>query len=68
MPRRLAFIASCVAFLLLFVAPSVAETQFATADEAKALLDKAVAALKEDETKALGRTFTFGAPTPLTAS
>ena len=51
---RLAFVVACVAFLVLSVAPSVAETQFATAEEAKALLDKAVAALKEDETKALG--------------
>ncbi|MFZ0399238.1 MAG: cache domain-containing protein [Methyloceanibacter sp.] len=50
---RLAFVVACVALLGLSVAPSVAETQLATAEEAKALLDKAVAALKEDETKAL---------------
>lgn len=54
MVRRLAFAAACVAVLVLSAAPSVPESQFATADEAKALLEKAIAALKEDETKALG--------------
>ena len=53
MVRRLAFAAACVAFLVLSAAPSVAEPQFATADEAKALLEKAVAAVKDDKAKAL---------------
>ena len=51
MLRNLAFVAACVA--VLFAAPSVAETQFATPQEAKALLEKAVAAVKEDKAKAL---------------
>lgn len=43
-----------VAVLILSVIPALAEPQFATPEDAKALLDKAVAALKDDETKALG--------------
>jgi hypothetical protein len=41
-----------VAGFVLFAVPSIAETQFATAAEAKALLERAVAALKEDKAKA----------------
>ena len=54
MLRCLIFVAACVVVLVLFApAPAAAETQFATADEAKALLEKAVAAVKEDKAKAL---------------
>jgi len=53
MLRGLAFVAACVAVLVLSApAPAAAEAQFATADEAKALLEKAVAALNEDKGKA----------------
>jgi dihydrodipicolinate synthase/N-acetylneuraminate lyase len=68
-----------VAVLILSAAPTVAETQFATPEEAKALLEKAVAAVKEDKTKAFEmfatgvaasrtRTSMSGAPTRRTAS
>ena len=52
MVRCLAFAAACVALLVVSATPTVAETQFATADEAKALLAKAIAAVKEDKAKA----------------
>ena len=52
MVRCLAFAAACVALLVVSATPTVAETQFATADEAKALLEKAIAAVKEDKAKA----------------
>ena len=39
-------------FSILSAAPTLAEPQFATADEAKALLEKAIAAVKEDKAKA----------------
>ena len=42
-----------VAVLILSTASTLAETQFGTADEAKALLEKAVAAVKDDKAKAL---------------
>ena len=42
-----------VAGFVLFAVPSIAETQFATAAEAKALLERAVAAVKQDKAKAL---------------
>src|SRR6186713_2626365 len=45
---------AAVTALILSVVATLAEPQFATPEEAKALLDKAVAALKDDETKALG--------------
>ena len=38
--------------LVLSAAPAAAAPQFATADEAKALLEKAIAAVKEDKAKA----------------
>ena len=41
-----------VAVLILSAVPTVAETQFATPEEAKALLDRAVAAMKEGKAKA----------------
>jgi hypothetical protein len=44
---------AAVAVLILSAVPALAETQFATADEAKALLERAVAAVKQDEAKAL---------------
>jgi hypothetical protein len=67
---------AAVAVLILSAAPTLAETQFATPEEAKALLEKAVAVVKQDKAKAFEmfatgsspRTFTFGAPTPPTES
>jgi signal transduction histidine kinase len=48
------FVAATVAaFLLTFAAASVAQAQSGTAAEARAMLDKAVAALKANKTKAL---------------
>ena len=41
------------AVLVLFTAASVPAAQFGTAEEAKAMLDRAVAAVKEDKAKAL---------------
>lgn len=52
MLRHLAF-AGYAVMLVFFALPSVAETEFATPEEAKALLEKAVVAMKEDEAKAL---------------
>jgi hypothetical protein len=52
MLRELAF-GGYAAVLVVTTSASVAETQFATADEAKALLEKAVVAVKEDKAKAL---------------
>jgi hypothetical protein len=53
MLRKLALAAACVAALIAFPDATVAQTEFATPEEAKALLEKAVAALKDDEAKAL---------------
>ena len=54
MLRNLAFVVGCaVVLVLLFTATSVPATQFGTAEEAKAMLEKAVAAVKEDKAKAL---------------
>ena len=73
--RNAVFVAVYDAILLLTPMPTQAEAQYGAAEEAKALLDKAVAAVKEDKAKALdmfnkGGTVTFmcSAPTPLTAS
>jgi hypothetical protein len=52
MLRELAF-GGYAAVLVVIASASVAKTQFATADEAKALLEKAVVAVKEDKAKAL---------------
>ena len=41
------------AVLVLLTAASCAATQYGTAEEAKAMLDRAVAAVKEDKAKAL---------------
>jgi hypothetical protein len=43
---------AAVAVLILSAAPTLAETQFATPGEAKALLEKAVAVVKQDKAKA----------------
>ena len=51
--RNLAFVVGYAVILVLSTAASVAAAEFGTADEAKAMLDRAVAAVKEDETKAL---------------
>ena len=53
MPRHLAFLIACAAALAMFRPASGAETQFATADQAKAMLEKAVTVMKQDEAKAL---------------
>jgi hypothetical protein len=52
MLRTVAFAAAFAAAQFLFTAASVAENEFATPEEAKALLEKAVVAMKQDETKA----------------
>ena len=53
MLRSLAFVAGYAAVLLLLTASSVPAAQFGTAEEAKAMLERAVAAVKEDKAKAL---------------
>jgi Single Cache domain 2 len=53
MLRKLALAAACAAVLIAFAGASVAQTEFATPEEAKALLEKAVAAMQADEAKAL---------------
>jgi hypothetical protein len=52
MLRNAPFAAICVALLLVSVASTYA-AQYGTAEEAKAMLDRAVAAVKADEAKAL---------------
>src|SRR3990170_7172286 len=52
MLRNLAF-AGYAAVLTLFAAASVPAAQFGTKEEAKAMLERAVAAVKEDKAKAL---------------
>ncbi len=53
MLRKLAFVVGYAAVLVLFTATSVPAAQFGTAEEAKAMLDRAVAAVKKDKAKAL---------------
>jgi hypothetical protein len=55
MVRNLAFVIGQAAILVLFTRPSVpaAQAQFGTEKEAKIMLDKAVAAMKENTEKAL---------------
>src|SRR6476660_4154045 len=53
MLRSLVLIVSYAAALVLSTAASVAETQFGTPEEAKAMLERAVAAVQEDKAKAL---------------
>ena len=53
MYRRSLFLTLLVAPLLISVAASAQKSEFGTADEARAMLDKAVAALKADKAKGL---------------
>jgi hypothetical protein len=53
MLRTIAFAAAFAAAQVLLTPVSAAESEFATPEEAKALLEKAVVAMKEDEAKAL---------------
>ena len=53
MIRKLAFVVGYAVFQLLSTTASVWAAEFGTAEEAKAMLEKAVAAVKEDKTKAL---------------
>jgi single cache domain-containing protein len=53
MSRNLAFVVSCAGGLVLFTAASGAASQFGTEAEAKALLERAIAAVNEDKAKAL---------------
>ena len=53
MLRNLGVVVSFALILVLSTTSSVPAAEFGTADEAKAMLDRAVAAVKEDETKAL---------------
>jgi len=49
MVRSFALVAGCVVVLVLFAVGSLLAAQFGTAEEAKALLEKAVAAVKQDK-------------------
>jgi signal transduction histidine kinase len=51
--RNVAFLAVYVGVLVLLTTASTQAAQYGTADEAKAMLDRAVAAVKADKTKAL---------------
>ena len=53
MLRNLAFVFGYAVVQVLFIAASVSAAQFGTAEEAKAMLERAVAAVKEDKAKAL---------------
>jgi Single Cache domain 2 len=53
MLRNLALVVGYAAVLVLSTAASVAAADFGSAEEAKAMLEKAVAAVKEDKAKAL---------------
>ena len=53
MLRNLAFVVGYAVILMLSTAASVAAVDFGTAEEAKAMLERAVAAVKEDKAKAL---------------
>jgi hypothetical protein len=79
MIRKLAFVVGYAVFQLLSTTASVWAAEFGTAEEAKAMLERAVAAVKEDKAKALDMfnkaraasrivIFMCGAPTPRTAS
>ena len=52
MLRTVAFALAFAASQFLFTAASAAESEFATPEEAKVLLEKAVVAMKQDEAKA----------------
>src|SRR4249919_2483541 len=53
MLRNIAFVVGFAVIQVLSTAASVAAADFGTAEEAKATLEKAVAAVKEDKAKAL---------------
>jgi hypothetical protein len=53
MLRNLAFVVSYAVILVLSTTASVTAAQYGTAEEAKAMLERAVAAVKEDKAKAL---------------
>jgi hypothetical protein len=53
MVRSLAFVVGYAAVLLLFTAASAPAAQYGTEEEAKAMLERAVVAVKEDKAKAL---------------
>jgi hypothetical protein len=53
MLRKLAFAVGCTAALVLVTVATVAAADFGTAEEAKAMLERAVAAVSEDKAKAL---------------
>ena len=53
MLRNLAFVVGYAVIQVLFTTSSVWAADFGTAEEAKAMLEKAVAAVKEDKAKAL---------------
>jgi len=53
MLRSLAYVVGHMIVLVLLTAPSASAAQFGTAEEAKAMLERAVAAVKEDKAKAL---------------
>jgi signal transduction histidine kinase len=53
MLRNFAFVLGYAALLVLFTASLVPAAQFGTAEEAKAMLERAVAAVKHDKAKAL---------------
>src|SRR5262249_24905719 len=53
MLRNLVLVVGYATALVLSTAASAVETQFGTAEEAKAMLERAVAAVKEDKAKAL---------------
>ena len=78
MLRNLALVVGYAAVLVLSTDTSVRAAQYGTAEEAKAILEKAVAAVKVDKANALDRfnkgevalrtvTFMSSAPTPRTA-
>ena len=53
MARNLSFVVSFAIILVLSISGSVAAADFGTAEEAKAMLERAVVAVKEDKAKAL---------------
>ena len=53
MPRSLAFVVGYAVILVLSTAASVAAADFGTKEEAKAMLERAVVAMKEDKAKAI---------------
>jgi hypothetical protein len=53
MLRHFAFVVGCAVIQMLSTAAALPAAQFGTAEEAKAMLERAVAAVKEDKEKAL---------------